>query len=251
MVVVKDREQLMKLYEEGYRIYKSVKGKHTYFTAQKGRQDRVSIHKSLNPLAEELMKKQRGEPGQPANPSNTPSSTPSQPGGSGQTPGSTDTQRARDLAQTQMNPRKPLEEREIEDQAWYKNMAYETGRYVLHKLWGELSPTEEELSLEKWESFFKRVCTRFDEVYGFWKSQPNLRDIEFERNHYRLKYDALMAAAQRMRVALAQQHQLLQACMALMDKRSLEKLTVLMAMVDLSRVLPPDIDRILKLDKAA
>jgi len=80
---------------------------------------------------------------------------------------------------------------------------------------------------------------------------PKFKDLKFERDYYRLKYDAVMAVARRRRTALAQQHQLLQVCMALMDKCNLEKLSVLMAIMDLSRVLPPEMDKILKLDKGA
>jgi hypothetical protein len=160
-----------------------------------------------------------------------------------------DRKEVEEVVEERIEPRKPIREKQIESLAWYNNLILDIGRYTLHMLESEGLAKLDPEDYDDYEKAREKFIAALDDLKKVKDYIPKFKDIEFERNHYRLKYDAVLAAAQRMRVALAQQHQLLQACMALMDKRSLEKLTVLMAMVDLSRVLPPDIDRILKLEE--
>jgi hypothetical protein len=232
-MVVKDPEELKNLCDEGYRIYSYRKGGRVYYEARKGN-DKKCISKDLSELAEELMRRQRERPVQPTSGSTSVHSS--------------DANVIAKVVETRIDERKPLKKRQIESLAWYNNLILDIGRYALHMLESEGLAKLDPEDYDDYEKAREKFIAALDDLKKVKDYIPKFKDIEFERNHYRLKYDALLAVARRMRTMLAQQHQLLQMCMAVMDEDSLRKLIAALIILDISRLLPPEMDKILKLE---
>jgi len=156
-----------------------------------------------------------------------------------------DLRRSKQIEQARLDRRKPLVAREIEDQAWFKNLVYELGKNAFNLLIKHTDLSEEELTYEGWEKARDKLVAKLREIYDFWESNPTLRELGYEYRRVLVERDAAVKVANDLRVALREALSLLQAAITLMPKDALEKFMMLTAMSDLAKYVPRELDLVL------
>ena len=156
-----------------------------------------------------------------------------------------DLKRSKQIEQQRLDKRKPLVAREIEDQAWFKNLVYELGKNAFNLLIKHTDLSEEELTYEGWEKARDKLVAKLREIYEFWESNPTLRELGYEYRRVLVERDAAVKVANDLRVALREALSMVQAAITLMPKDALEKFMMLTAMSDLARYVPKELDLVL------
>jgi len=156
-----------------------------------------------------------------------------------------DVKRAEAMEKVRLDKRRPLIARELEDQAWFKNLIYELGKNAFNLLIKHSDLSEEELTYEGWEKARDKLVAKLREIYEFWESNPTLRELGYEYRRVLVERDAAVKVANDLRVALREALSMVQAAITLMPKDALEKFMMLTAMSDLARYVPRELDMVL------
>ncbi len=146
--------------------------------------------------------------------------------------------RAEKLEKEVKRAAKPLHEREIEDQAWWKNLCYELGRRTFFRFNPYVKVDFNEVDIENWEEAMEAIWRKAEEAHKFWEEKPDIRVLQDDLRVMELDRDMYMESARKLLVALRQTSALLQTALTLMPKEALEKFTMLVSMADLTQLEP-------------